>query len=183
MIILVLGISGSGKDTQADLLAKDYGFAVVSTGQLVRDEIETGSELGKKMEEIVNNGEWVEDKTVYKLLEKRLEKLHGRDVILTGAVREASQIVLLDEALTNLGDDLDKVILFELSESEAVKRLSGRGREDDQPEAIKHRFAEFNESIAPIIAEYQKRGILLKIDAAPSIIEIHQEVVNQLDID
>lgn len=205
MVILFLGISGSGKDTQANLIKQKYGFEVVSTGSLIREEIESGSELGNKIDDIVNDGEWVEDEIVYDLLAKRLDSVDTDDFILTGAVRDIHQVEMLDQALAKIGYVLDKVVLFKLDKATAVERISGRRydadgntyhikynpapagveletREDDHPEAIENRFDEYEETIAPILKVYRDRGILIELDARPGIEEVEVDVHQHLGL-
>ncbi len=205
MILLFLGISGSGKDTQASLIADEFGYTVVSTGDLIRDEIEKESELGKALEKVVNEGDWVDDKVVYDLLSKRLDELHGDKFILTGAVRDENQVSMLDEALRKIGYELHKVILLELPDDVAVERLSGRlydregnmyhskfnpppvdakveVREDDQIDAIKSRIQEFHDTVDPIIKAYQSRDILIRIDGDRTVEEINKDIRHKLNI-
>jgi adenylate kinase len=205
MILLFLGVSGSGKDTQAELLGKEFGFKVVSTGKLLRDEIARGTPLGKRIDDIVNEGNWVDDEITHELLQAKLKETGNHRVILTGAVREVHQVELLDNTLKKLDQNLARVVLFQLSETEAVRRLSGRrlgsdgktyhlefnpppagmevtAREDDQPEAIAHRFKEYNESIRDILEAYRRRGLLVEVNADQSISDVHKELKAKLEL-
>ncbi len=126
MILLFIGPSGSGKDTQAQMLADKYGFKVTSTGNVFREVAISKKKEALEVKSYIDKGEWVPDKLVYSLLEEYLEKQGADKLILTGAVRTIAQVSLLDGMLERLGKSLDKVVYFALSSDEAVKRLSGR---------------------------------------------------------
>lgn len=126
MILLFIGPSGSGKDTQADILARDFGYKIISTGELLRTEMANKTELGVQAETYVNQGKWVPDAIVYEVLGNYLQKLDSKNIILTGVVRTPEQVELLDSSLQKIGTELNKVVYFELSPEESVKRLSGR---------------------------------------------------------
>jgi adenylate kinase len=202
MVVLFLGPSGSGKDTQAELLRDKLGFEVVSTGQLLRDEIEKGSELGEKARESLEQGLWTPDEIVYEIVVKHIQETPADNFILTGAIRRATQISLLDELLEKINDPVDLVINFKLSEECAIDRLSRRlidpktgriyheeynkppeglevvRRKDDQPDAIRSRLQEFNKNNESIIQVYKARGISSDLDASKSIEEIHSEILH-----
>lgn len=203
MVLLFLGISGSGKDTQAELIASKFGYQVLSTGGIIREQIEAETPIGQQIHAQVAKGDWVDDEVVYDLLSKKLASVDSDDFILTGAVRDANQVGLLDSALHRVGYNLDKVVFFDLSAQEAERRLSGRRydnegnmyhiefnppptglevhtREDDKPSAIQHRINEFNQTIEPILQEYEARGVLLRVDASPDIQTIHADLVIKL---
>jgi len=205
MIYLFIGMPGSGKDTQAELLEEKYGFTVISTGDLFRDEIEVDTELGRRITEVVDGGGLVDDEIVYELMGNKLESMDSDKIIMTGVVRRPAQVEMLDEVLVRLGKKLGRVVVFELSEETAIERISGRRqtedgelyhvkynpppegveliqREDDKPENVKVRFGHFNKHDQPIIEEYDKRGILIRVDATPSIDDVHQAVVRQLGL-
>ncbi len=183
MVLLFIGPSGSGKDTQADLLNEKFGFKVISSGDVFRDRIENGGEYAQEIKGYVERGEWVPDELTYKIMEEYLSKVAEKDLILTGAVRTFPQIELLDDVLMKNNRELSGVIYFELSDEVATERLLERGREDDTEEVIESRLAEFHESFKPILDEYDKRELLISIDASPTISEIHSEVLNRLNLD
>lgn len=199
MIFLFIGPSGSGKDTQADLL-KDEGFEVLSTGKLLRDEINKGTELGEEIKKYYDSGAWAPDETVYKLVSQYIENGAGKNFILTGAIRRASQIKLLDEQLEKIGEQLDLVLNFILDEETAIERLSNRvidpktgknyhniynpapegveveSRSDDKPDAIKKRISEYNKYNDEIVGIYESRGLIQNIDASGTVGEINSKI-------
>lgn len=200
MIVLFIGPSGSGKDTQADLLRDNLGFEVISTGQLLRDEMKKGTELGEEIKTYYDSGAFAPDETVYKLVGEFIDKNEAEDFILTGAIRRVTQISLLDSVLEKIGDPIDLVVNFVLDEQTAIERLSHRlvdpetgdiyhehlnpppaglntiKRSDDTPGAIKKRLSEYNKYNDDIVAEYEKRGIIENMDASGSVEDIHSKI-------
>ena len=205
MILLFIGPSGSGKDTQAELIKEIGNFEIVSTGDLLRKEVASGSELGQEIKKTIDEGKWTPDDIVYGLVTNHIENSGSKNFILTGVVRRESQVELLDNALSKIGEDLDKVLYFDLSEEEAIERLSYRvtdpktgtiyhekfkpapagleviKRDDDKPEAIRSRMQEFKNTVEPIVEKYKTRGILEELNAAESIDDVHKQVVNIIE--
>lgn len=209
MVLLFVGPAGSGKDTQAEILAESNKFTVLSTGQISRDDVQTGSERGKKIKEFINSGKLIPDDLIYEILGERLKQTENKNIILTGVVRSFVQIEMLDKVLRSEGLKLDNVVYFKLSDEAAIQRIANRVmnildgkiyhmifnpppkdidqknlvvRDDDKPEAIKVRLDLFHKNYDKILEEYKKRGILIEIDASKSIEEIANEVKNKLAI-
>ncbi len=183
MVLLFIGVPGSGKDTQADLLAKKYGYEVVSTGQALREEEASGSERGKMLAEITNSGKWPDDEIVYDSLHAFLSKQPVlENIIFTGAVRTVPQVKLMDETLAKLGKKLDKVMYFEIPDEEVYRRLAERKREDDTEEAIRSRIIETKKSISGILDAYEQQGKLVKVDGTGSIDDVYARIEAALQI-
>lgn len=126
-VFLMIGPQGSGKGTQADLLAKRLGIPHVGMGSLFRQEIATGSELGKQLSIVVERGDLVPADVVDKVLEKRLQSDDAKNgVIFDGFPRNMDQVTALDAILATLGMSLGRVIYLNVSDKEAIKRLAGR---------------------------------------------------------
>ena len=184
MVVLLIGASGSGKDTQAELLKKKYNFEIVSSGDVLRNEIQTKSKLGKKLDLFLSSGKFVPDEMVFDLLGKKVKNNLKRRMIFNGAVRRFSQVFLLDSLLEKNSKKIDYVIYFELDNKTAKERLIKRGRQDDIDEgAIESRLSEFRSSFIDILAEYEKRNILIKIDASKTIDEIHSIIIKELNVE
>ncbi len=208
MVLLFIGPSGSGKDTQAHLLKEKHGFEVISTGELLRDVSRGNTEIQKRIVEDMNEG-FSPDELVFGLLQVYLRQSNFTNFILTGAVRRISQISMLDEALQSIGKQLDKIIYFELSYEEAIERIKGRvvdertGRiyhnefnpppqemlehvvrrtDDDVNESYVKRLEDFRRDNENILSEYHSRGNVIDIDASDSIDEIHNEIVSKLGL-
>jgi adenylate kinase len=126
-VFLMIGPQGSGKGTQADLLSKRLGIPHVGMGSLFRQEIATGSELGKQLAVILESGDLVPADVVDKVLERRLKNDDAKQgVIFDGFPRNMDQVTALDAILATLGMSLGRVIYLNISDKEALKRLAGR---------------------------------------------------------
>lgn len=210
MILLFIGPSGSGKDTQAEQLVSDFNFHRVSTGDLMRDISDGDKEIQQLIRKSMDEG-FLADNFVFGLLQIYLFNTSSENLVLSGAVRRDTQIDLLDFALMKANKKLDKVVYFELSDEEAINRMSNRyrcpecltnynlksdppreegkcdkdgaaltRREDDNPESIKKRLEDFHKDNNEIISEYEKRGILVKVDASKDIEEVKKELLEKL---
>jgi len=127
MIVLFLGPSGCGKDTQAQKLIKEYGFIQLSAGDFFRNEILDGGKLGKKLKKYLDSGVLVPNELWYEIVKKHLTKnLSKGRIILQGVVREVVQKELVDDILDKLGYSLNAVIHFDLSVENAIERMALR---------------------------------------------------------
>jgi adenylate kinase len=126
MILIFLGAPGSGKDTQANLLKDKYDFKVISTGQLFRDAIDSGSELGNKIKKKYDQGFLMTDKEVKLVLEDYFQNNTPDRLVLTGVVRTFDQIEIIDEILKGVGQEINKVVYFNISDETVVERISNR---------------------------------------------------------
>ncbi|MCX7832089.1 MAG: adenylate kinase [Actinobacteria bacterium] len=144
MVILFLGAPGAGKGTQASVISKKLGIPHISTGDIFREAVSQGTELGKKAKEYMDRGELVPDEIVIGIVKERLSKDDCRNgFVLDGFPRTVAQAEALDSALSELGKNLDFVFNVEVSEDEIVRRLTGR-RTCKQCNAVYH--IEFNPS-------------------------------------
>lgn len=125
MNILFYGPSGSGKDTQAEFVVENHGYVRISTGDLIRDIANGTTEIQHLLQKRMNEG-FLPDYFAQGVLEVYLKDVKSPDVIYSGTVRRVSQVDLFDQTLANVGRKLDKVFYFELSDEEAIKRMSGR---------------------------------------------------------
>lgn len=198
-----MGLPGSGKGTQAELL-KEKGFVQVSTGDIIRDAFKSKDRIVKQYEEKVANGGFLPDEIIFQLVNQAISKL-PKDIpgfILDGAVRTLPQAEFIRKH-----DFIETVIFFELTEDIAYQRLSIRRvcpvckkiytstetvcekcgtelvkREDDSHESIHNRFEIYKEKTEPILEYLKDNFEFIKIDANPSVEEIHKEVLNALNL-
>lgn len=127
MILVFLGPPGSGKGTQAKLLAEEKNLPHICLGDMLRDEVRKGTEIGKRAKEIMNAGHLVPDESTIELTQKRVGTADCRKgFILDGFPRSAVQAEALDQMQKEMGFELDKVIYFQVTADQAVDRLSGR---------------------------------------------------------
>lgn len=178
MKLLFVGPPGAGKGTQAERAAAELGVAHISTGDMFR-ALDPESDLGKRVAQIMQSGGYVPDSIVVEMLSKRVLEPDANDgYILDGFPRTAGQVEALDEML---GDDqLDHVVVFDVSEDELVDRLVGRGRADDTEETIRHRMAVYTEQTQPLIDVYERRGVVRKISGEGTIDEITERLLKTI---
>lgn len=205
MLFVFLGAPGSGKGTQSKILAKKYQLIHLSTGDILRNEKD--SELGKIAQNYIHKGQLVPDDIMIQLVAGKIFSNKDKKIILDGFPRTKIQALGLDELLEKKEIILDKIIYFHIEKKELINRLSGRiintktgeiyhikyhtppkgveqkvliRREDDAPEKITTRLDIYEKETMPVIEYYQKKKILLKIDANKTIDDVHQELVKQL---
>ncbi|MEK7565272.1 MAG: nucleoside monophosphate kinase [Patescibacteria group bacterium] len=184
--IIVLGRSGSGKGTQVELLKKLFEPCLsIYTGDLFRALEKEETLAGKKVRELVDSGglppEWIAEFLWQKELIYKLKD--NENIIFDGAPRRLDEAGKLDEVLSWLGRTDIKVILIDITEDEAVKRLLKRGRADDTEESIRSRLSWFNTDAMPAIEYYEKSNRLIKVDGMGSIDEIHERIKTALEIE
>ena len=166
--LLFIGPPGAGKGTQANLFCKKYGLDHLSTGDLLRDEVSSGSVLGLKASEVMNKGELVSDELVLSIVEGRLVNIN-KGWLLDGFPRNVNQANSLQKLLEKINQPLEAVISIQISDEYLIKRLLARGREDDNEEVIANRLKIYREKTSPLIDLYSKQGILVGIDGNEEI--------------
>jgi adenylate kinase len=192
VILVLLGPPGAGKGTQAKLLAEQYGIPHISTGDMFRDHKARGTELGKKIQALMDGGGLVTDDITNAMVQERLGRPDtARGFILDGYPRTTAQAQYLE----SLGRKIDRVISYEVAEELVVERISGRRscprcgavyhvsanpprvtgqcdkdqaslvqREDDKPENVKKRLQEYADKTAPLKRFYEDRGLLSAVE-------------------
>jgi adenylate kinase len=207
MRIVLLGPQGAGKGTQAQRISEKTGAKHISTGDLVRAEIKSGSELGQKIKDYNDRGELVPDEIIIEMMRPYLEEADSW--ILDGFPRNESQAEALDEMLEEIDAELDAAVALEAPDEALVKRLSGRRtseatgriyhvehdpppedseedsgpfvqRKDDTEEAIRRRLKIYHEQTEPLKGYYAERGILQTVDATQGIAEVTGDVLRSV---
>ena len=161
--ILFLGPPGAGKGTQASIISEFASYLHLSTGELLRKEVDLKSALGLQVKEIINSGELVSDELVLEIVKKNLT-INKKGWILDGYPRNLSQANSLNEVLNKLNQPLEVVFYLDVNEDVLVERLLNRGRSDDNEEIIRKRLEIYNETTQPLIGYYQKQNILENIE-------------------
>jgi adenylate kinase len=203
MNIILLGPQGAGKGTQAQRLAGRAGAKHISTGDIVRAEIKSGSELGQKVQDYNDRGELVPDEIIVEMAKPYLDD--AESWILDGFPRNEAQAKALDAALEELGEELDAVVALEAPDEALVTRLSGRRqsqstgniyhvefdpppedgedegpfvqRKDDTEEAIRRRLEIYHEQTEPLKDYYAQRGLLATVNAEQSISKVTESIL------
>tara|TARA_B100000700_G_scaffold259041_1_gene293674 strand:- start:36 stop:584 length:549 start_codon:yes stop_codon:yes gene_type:complete len=177
--LLFIGPPGAGKGTQANLFCNKYGLDHLSTGDLLRDEVASGSMLGIKAAEIMNQGELVSDELVLSIVQGRLEN-SKKGWLLDGFPRNVNQANSLKQLLEKINQALEAVISIKISDDYLIKRLLARGRVDDNEEVIVNRLKIYKEKTSPLINLYSKQGILREIDGNAEIDVVFSCIENAL---
>lgn len=182
MRIIFIGPPGAGKGTQSVNLVRYLDIPHLSTGEMLRAAKESGSTLGQEAANHMDRGMLVPDYLIHELLGKRLEEEDcKKGFLLDGFPRTLSQAEQLDEFLRQHGTSLDVALAIEVSEDELVRRLSDRGREDDQPETIRRRLRGYEAETKPVLNYYRDQGLLQKVSGLGTMDEVFgriQEVVD-----
>ena len=161
--LLFLGPPGAGKGTQASLISQFSSYLHLSTGDLLRNEVEKNTELGQKIKEIINSGQLVNDELVLEIVKKNLH-VNSKGWILDGFPRNLTQANSLNQVLIQLNQPIDTVFYLSVNEDVLVKRLLSRGRKDDNEETIRTRLKIYKETTQPLIGYYQDMNILEVIE-------------------
>lgn len=180
MIVLLIGPSGSGKGTQAKLLAEKLELPAISMGDLLRQEIEAKSKLGQKVATYLAAGKWVPAELTFEILKEKLGQYRD-GWVLDGFPRLVEQLIMLEEYLKSKQQRIDKVVYLKVGEAEAIKRLLGRSRNDDKREVIEQRLRSFQETIEPILARVKQQGVLAEVDGERSVKEIHEDIMRRVN--
>jgi len=185
MNLIILGAPGSGKGTQADLLAEKFQLVHLSSGAILRKEAESGTKKGKLIADLLVSGKLLPFETVLELLEPEL-KATKEGFIIDGTPRNLHQAEYMDSFLAEMKVALNKVIYLDIPIEIGVERIMRRAeiehRSDDNYESVKKRMQAYREETMPVIDYYQKKGLLLKVDGTPDIQTIFTDIVNKLTL-
>ncbi|WP_448810954.1 adenylate kinase [Agromyces bauzanensis] len=182
---LIVGPQGSGKGTQGVLVAEAFGVPQVATGDIFRENVKGGTELGKKVQAIIEAGDLVSDELTSELVRDRLEQPDAAGgFVLDGYPRNRGQVDDLDAFLASRGEALDAVIELSVPREESIARLRQRaldqGRTDDTEEVIANRLAIYERETAPILEVYRERGIVDEVDGVGTLEEVTERIFEAL---
>lgn len=177
MYLMILGAPGSGKGTQGKLLAQYLGIPQVSTGDLIRGAMKDGTPLGLKAKGFYDQGLLVPDELIFGLIQEILDSPPAAGgVLMDGFPRTIPQAEAVDRMLQARQAQVDRVVLLEVEEEELVQRLLGRaakeGRADDNIESIRQRLVVYQAQTAPLIAFYERRGVVRRVPGTGSVDDI-----------
>lgn len=174
MRILITGAQGSGKTTQATILSEKLGYNLVKLGDLLRDFAQGEGEENKRIAEQLNSGDLVDDEVASELVQERFESHEDeKGAIVDGYPRKMHQIELYDPKY-------DRVFNLKVSDKMGIKRLEGRGRGDDTPEAIQKRLSWYHKETEPVLEFYRNKGILEDIDGEQEIEKVTEDILRSL---
>jgi adenylate kinase len=206
MNLLLYGAPGSGKGTQANMLRTRFGIPHIATGDMLRAEIASGTELGRQAQPILAKGQYVPDDIMIGMIRNRLrEPDAGAGFIIDGFPRTVPQAEALDVLMNELERRLDRVLYLKVEMKELLQRLSGRlvcpkcqrtyppgtvacasdgtglvQREDDKVEAVKPRIEIYLSKTVPVLEHYRGTGIVSEIDGRGTIEEITGRVLSAI---
>ena len=184
--VLLLGVQGSGKGTQAKRLASEYDIAHLSTGDMLRKAIADGTELGRRVKPILEAGDLVPDDLMIELIRGRVQSPETADgFILDGFPRTMAQADALDAMLSEIDRPLSVVLELQVPDDVAIERLRKRaaeeGRSDDTPEAIANRIDLYHRETKPLVSHYRLAGNLVGIHGDRSENEVFAEIQDAVD--
>jgi len=184
--VIFFGPPGVGKGTQAAIVAERAGWAHISTGDMLRQHVDEGTDLGKQAKSYMKAGLLVPDQLVIDMFMARLAELRpDQGFVLDGFPRTMAQAVALDDALTSQGKSIDMALNITGPDDVLVERMLNRakdsGRADDTPEAIRTRL-EVQKPAAELLDHYRKAGKLKEVDGTPDVDTVTKSVVAALGI-
>jgi len=172
--LVLMGPPGSGKSTQARLLADDSDTSLLNVGDLLYFASQEENKIGKEIKNTMELGKLVDEDLTTKLVQDHLkQKEHSSGVIIDGFPRSLKQA-------KDFKHDLDRVIYLEVSDKVNIKRLAKRGRKDDTPEIIKKRLEVYHKVTEPILEYYKEKEILVKINGEQTEEKIFEEIKDML---
>ncbi|MEU4689433.1 adenylate kinase [Actinoplanes sp. NPDC023714] len=176
--LILTGAPGSGKGTQATHLARRHDLPHLSTGDLFRDHITRGTELGRTARKLIDAGHYVPDELTNAMVRDHIER-HAPDgrIILDGYPRTLAQVEFLDTLLTGL-----VVVNLVVAQAELQDRLERRGRSDDLADVVRQRLAIYAKESEPVLAAYRERGLLHDVDGSGDLDDIGRRIDDALSV-
>jgi len=178
MKLILVGIQGAGKSTQGNLLSEKFNIPYLSSGHIFREMTKEKTKLGRWLKETLNSGALVPDDTTLEVVGEYLKKPEYQDgYILDGFPRTLPQAKVFEKI-----NGISKVILIDVSDKEAVWRISGRetDRQDETLQAIRKRIELFHEATTPVVDYYDKKGMLIKVDGEQEVDQVFQNITKAL---
>jgi adenylate kinase len=183
MNLIFFGIQGSGKGTQAKLLAESNNYTIFETGGRLRELSKEDSELGRKVKETIDAGHLVSAELVIEILKDFISNHKEQQIIFDGIPRSLEQQAMFQDALSEFNLDATAVH-FVVAEDVVMQRLLKRaeieGRADDNEEAIQRRIGIFKSETYPILDIYKQQNKYIEVDATPDIDQVHQNLLQGL---
>jgi len=183
-VLIFLGPPGSGKGTQAEILTEKLNLNHLSIGDLLRENIEKNTELGKLASGYVRSGELVPDELIIDLMDSYFSNVKNKSnisgIILDGFPRTIKQAIALENKIKQLNVSIKAVVNLDISDQKILNRLEGRGRDDDKPELIKNRLKVYRNQTKPLLEFYNKRSLLDSINGDQAETDVSSAIINVL---
>ena len=184
--VLLLGPQGAGKGTQARRISAEYGIPHIASGEILRAEMDAGTELGKRVKDVYDRGDLVSDDLMIELIRNRLEQPDTEaGFVLDGFPRTTVQAEALDSMFNDIGRAFSVAFAVQIPDEVAFDRLRRRaeleGRADDTDEAIQRRLDNYHRETEPLIEYYRTRGNLVSIHGDRSENEVFAEIQRALE--
>jgi adenylate kinase len=207
--LLFFGPPGAGKGTQAKIVAKEFNVEHISTGDILREAVNKGTDLGEKVKSIMERGELVPDEIMNELVKQKLEEVNS--FILDGYPRTLEQAKFLDTVLKQIKKEIDAAVLIDVPEDEIVKRISNRRvcpncgkvynlitlkpkndekcdncgtkivqRDDDKENVVRERYRIYRKTTEPVIEYYRKNNKIVTVNGVQDVEEVTKELFNML---
>jgi adenylate kinase len=178
--LLIFGRQGAGKGTQCEYLIEHYGAVHISTGDMLRDAVTEGSEVGVRAKEFMDAGELLPDDLIVGIVRDRLAKpdVQAKGFILDGFPRTVAQAQALWDAA---GDSIDLAVNVDVPLDEVKARMLGRGRDDDTDEAIERRLELYEQQTVPAIDWIGSRGTLVDVDGVGTPEQVRDRLIAAID--
>ena len=184
MRLLMIAPPGAGKGTQAARIAQHLHLDHIASGNLLREAVRAGTDLGQRAKRYLDEGELVPDDLVFAIVSDRVKRANPAGFILDGFPRTVDQARAADRLFAESGGPVDAVICLDVDRDESVRRLLARagqeGRSDDQEPTIRHRLAVFDTMTKPLLQYYGDRGLVMAIDGERPIDTVTEEILDQL---
>ncbi len=184
-VLLFMGPPGAGKGTQASMVAEARALKKLSTGEMLREHVKRGTELGVRAKALMDEGVLVPDDLIIAMVRAELEGMQPVRVLLDGFPRTTAQAEALDELLAELGAPITAAVELKVDADELVARLLRRaeqeGRSDDNEDTIRTRMRVYTEQTAPLLGYYEQKGKLEQVDGVGSLEDVAARIGSAIE--
>ncbi|MDQ1603287.1 MAG: adenylate kinase [Actinomycetota bacterium] len=182
MRLLLIGAPGSGKGTQAELLAQRLGITHISSGELLREHIDAQTDLGRQVSEYVEAGDLVPDALVMDMLFRPVvNAAEAGGYVLDGFPRTVEQALAAYDVARTHGAHVQAAVHLEVPDDELMQRILSRSRgSDDSREVIEHRLEVYRDKTVPLLGYYRQRAWLASVDGSRDVDAVHADIVERV---